>query len=184
MEYGGAVHLPLSPTPNLHHVSHLTIFVKKIDHNIVPPPLPPKNVFSLTEQWFMKAEECFDLNDSDDDDFLFFKPSPSRQSSSIQHYHQQVEVNVQGTGKMVVALVQLKILYQLLSGQLAQLSVHVYISLSVFIPTFSLRIVDLYPIICYLYGTFILIRPAKEVILLKSTAKRKRSPTQIRLSTG
>ncbi len=53
----------------------------------------------------MKAGECFDLNDSDDDDFLFFKPSPSRQSSSIQHCHEQVEVNVQGAGKMVMTLV-------------------------------------------------------------------------------
>ncbi|PBK79405.1 hypothetical protein ARMGADRAFT_136119 [Armillaria gallica] len=81
------------------------LFVKKIDRDVVPPSQSPKKVVPLTEQWFMKAEECFDLNDSDNDGFLSFKASPSRQSSSIQHFYQQVEVNVQGAGKMVMALV-------------------------------------------------------------------------------
>ncbi|KAK0432946.1 hypothetical protein EV421DRAFT_1451365 [Armillaria borealis] len=73
----------------------------KINRDVVPPPPPPRKVVPLTEQRFMKAEECFDLNASDDDS-LFFKPSPSRQSSSIQRCH---EVGVQGAGKMVMALV-------------------------------------------------------------------------------
>ncbi|PBK85931.1 hypothetical protein ARMGADRAFT_1086973 [Armillaria gallica] len=56
------------------------LFVKKIDRDVVPPPPPtPRKVVPLTEQTFMKAGECFDLNDGDDDDFLFFKPSPSRE---------------------------------------------------------------------------------------------------------
>ncbi|KAK0226854.1 hypothetical protein EDD85DRAFT_1027347 [Armillaria nabsnona] len=80
------------------------LFVKKIARDVPPPP-PPRKVVPLTEQRFMKAEQCFDLNDSDNDDSLFFKPSPSRQSSSMQRCHEQVEVDVQGAGKMVMALV-------------------------------------------------------------------------------
>ncbi len=57
----------------------------------------------------MNTEQCFDLNDSDDDDddedSLFFKRNATRQSSTIQRCHGQVEVDVQGAGKMLVALV-------------------------------------------------------------------------------
>ncbi|KAK0477161.1 hypothetical protein EDD18DRAFT_1337998 [Armillaria luteobubalina] len=80
------------------------LFVKKINRDIVPPPLPRKAV-PLTEQRFMKREEVFDLNDSDDDDSLFYKPSLRKDSSSMQGCHEQVEVNVRGAGKMVMALV-------------------------------------------------------------------------------
>ncbi|KAK0226803.1 hypothetical protein EDD85DRAFT_976034 [Armillaria nabsnona] len=73
------------------------IFVKKIDRNAFPPPLPPRKVVPLTEQRFMKAAQCFDLNESDDDDdSLFFKPSPMKESSSMQRCHEQVEVNFKG----------------------------------------------------------------------------------------
>ncbi|PBK79687.1 hypothetical protein ARMGADRAFT_1172281 [Armillaria gallica] len=87
------------------------LFVKKINRDVPPPPLPRK-VFPLTEQRFVKAKQCFDLNDSDDDndDSLFYKPSPSRQSSSMQRCHEQVEVEVRGAGKMVMALVLRKVL--------------------------------------------------------------------------
>ncbi len=50
------------------------LFVKKIARDVVPLP-PPMKVIPSTEQRFMKAEEGFNLNDSDDDDFLFFKPT-------------------------------------------------------------------------------------------------------------
>ncbi|PBK85918.1 hypothetical protein ARMGADRAFT_1035914 [Armillaria gallica] len=40
-----------------------------------------------------------------DDDSLFYKPSPSRQSSSMQRCHEQVEVEAHGAGKMVMVLV-------------------------------------------------------------------------------
>ncbi len=41
----------------------------------------------------MKAEQCFDLNESDDDDnSLLFKPSPMKESSSMQCCHEQVEI--------------------------------------------------------------------------------------------
>ncbi len=54
----------------------------------------------------MKAEQCFDLSNSDDDDdTLYFKRSATRQSSSMQRCHRQVEFDIQGTGKMVIALV-------------------------------------------------------------------------------
>ncbi len=54
----------------------------------------------------MKAEQCFDLNDSnDDDDSLFFKRSATRQSSSMQRCHSHVEFDIQGAGKMVIVLV-------------------------------------------------------------------------------
>ncbi|PBK62036.1 hypothetical protein ARMSODRAFT_981024 [Armillaria solidipes] len=80
------------------------LFVKKIDRDVPPPP--PRKVVPLVEQRFMKAEQCFDLNESDDDDdSLFFKPCPSRQSISMQRCHEQVEVEVQGAGKMVMTLV-------------------------------------------------------------------------------
>ncbi|KAK0226831.1 hypothetical protein EDD85DRAFT_976086 [Armillaria nabsnona] len=47
------------------------LFVKKIDRDISPPP--PRKVIPLMEQRFMKREQCFDLNESDDDDdSLFF----------------------------------------------------------------------------------------------------------------
>ncbi|PBK85913.1 hypothetical protein ARMGADRAFT_1035912 [Armillaria gallica] len=60
------------------------LFLKKIDCDVVPPPpLTSRKVVPLTEKRFMKTEKCFDLNDSDDDDSPFFKPSPSTQSSSI-----------------------------------------------------------------------------------------------------
>ncbi|PBK80363.1 hypothetical protein ARMGADRAFT_1020928 [Armillaria gallica] len=82
------------------------LFVKKIARDVVPPPQPPRKVVSLTEQRFMKAEQCFDLNDSgDDDDSLFFKPSPTRHSSSMHRCQEQVDVDIQGAGKMVMALV-------------------------------------------------------------------------------
>ncbi|KAK0471468.1 hypothetical protein IW261DRAFT_1597272 [Armillaria novae-zelandiae] len=83
------------------------LFVKKINRD-VPPPLPPK-VVPLTEQRFMKREECFDLNDSDDDDSLFYKPTLRKESSSIQGCHEHVEVNVRGAGKMVMASLTLAI---------------------------------------------------------------------------
>ncbi len=82
------------------------LFVKKIARDVVPRPQAPRKVVPLTEQRFMKAEQCSNLNDSDDDDdSLFFKPTPSRQSTSMQRCHEQVEVDVQGAGKMVMALV-------------------------------------------------------------------------------
>ncbi|KAK0190186.1 hypothetical protein F5146DRAFT_1002356 [Armillaria mellea] len=74
--------------------------VKKIDHDVAPPPVPPK-IVPLTGQRFMKREECFDLDDSDDDS-LFYRPSPSGERSSIQRCHEQVEVQVQGAGKMII----------------------------------------------------------------------------------
>ncbi|SJL18879.1 uncharacterized protein ARMOST_22481 [Armillaria ostoyae] len=80
------------------------LFVKKIDRDV--PPLSLRKVVPSTEQRFMKAEQCFDLNESDDDDdSLLFKPCPSRQSSFIQQCHEQVEVEVEGARKMVMALV-------------------------------------------------------------------------------
>ncbi|KAK0209929.1 hypothetical protein IW262DRAFT_499427 [Armillaria fumosa] len=80
------------------------LFVKKINRDAVPPPLPRK-VVPLTEQRFMKREECFNLDDSDDDDSLFYKPNTRRESSSVQGCHEGVEVDVRGAGKMVIALV-------------------------------------------------------------------------------
>ncbi len=55
----------------------------------------------------MKAKQCSDFNDSDDNDngSLFFKPSATRQSSSIQRCHEHVEVDGHGAGKMVLVLV-------------------------------------------------------------------------------
>ncbi|PBK62041.1 hypothetical protein ARMSODRAFT_1062107 [Armillaria solidipes] len=78
------------------------LFVKKISRDVPPPP--PRKVIPLAEQRFMRGEQCFDLNDSDDEDSLFFKPSPSSHSSSIQRCHEQVELEVEGAGKMVMAL--------------------------------------------------------------------------------
>ncbi|KAK0471458.1 hypothetical protein IW261DRAFT_894432 [Armillaria novae-zelandiae] len=100
--------LSLPPLPRSRSSSCLPLpfedlFVKKINRDI-PPPLPPK-VVPLAEQRFMKREECFDLNDSDDDDSLFYKPTLRKESSSIQAYHEQVEVDVRGAGKVVMALV-------------------------------------------------------------------------------
>ncbi|SJL17972.1 uncharacterized protein ARMOST_21543 [Armillaria ostoyae] len=81
------------------------LFVKKINRDVPPPP-PPRKVVPLMEQRFMKAEQCFDLNESDDDDdSLFFKPSPRNESSSLRSCREQVEVDVQGAGKMVMTLV-------------------------------------------------------------------------------
>ncbi len=51
----------------------------------------------------MKREECLNLNDSDDDDNLFYEPSPSGESTSMPGCHEQVDVDVQGAGKMVMA---------------------------------------------------------------------------------
>ncbi|PBK79690.1 hypothetical protein ARMGADRAFT_1069342 [Armillaria gallica] len=82
------------------------LFVKKIARDVVPRPPALKKVVRLAEQRFMKTEQCFDLNDNDDDDdSLFFKPTPNRHSSSMQRCHEQVEVDIQGAGKMVMALV-------------------------------------------------------------------------------
>ncbi len=53
----------------------------------------------------MKAEQRFDFNDSDDDDSPFFKLSATRQSSSMQRCREQVEVDIHGAGKMVMAQV-------------------------------------------------------------------------------
>ncbi|KAK0482927.1 hypothetical protein EDD18DRAFT_1112444 [Armillaria luteobubalina] len=80
------------------------LFVKKINRDVVPPP-PPRKVVPLTEQRFMKREECFDLNDSDDDDSLFYKPSLRKDSSSMQGCQEQIEVDVRGAGTVVMALV-------------------------------------------------------------------------------
>ncbi|KAK0190194.1 hypothetical protein F5146DRAFT_1201879 [Armillaria mellea] len=68
------------------------LFVEKITCNIAPP-LPPRKAVPLTEQQFMKTEQCLGLNDSDDDDnSLFYTPNPSVQSSSIQGFQEQVQV--------------------------------------------------------------------------------------------
>ncbi len=80
--------------------------MKKIDRDVVPPPPPPpRKVVPLAEELFMKGKEYFDINDSDDNDSLFYKPSLRKESSSIQGCQEQVEVDVQGAGKMVMALV-------------------------------------------------------------------------------
>ncbi|PBK85907.1 hypothetical protein ARMGADRAFT_1086943 [Armillaria gallica] len=99
MEYSGAV-------PPLATSSSPLLILAKIDCDVVPPP-PPRIVIPLTEQTFMKGEQCFDLNDSDndDDDSLFFKQSATGQSSSMQRCREQVEVDFHGAGKMVIALV-------------------------------------------------------------------------------
>ncbi|KAK0209901.1 hypothetical protein IW262DRAFT_1498189 [Armillaria fumosa] len=69
--------------PVRHDLTH-SLFVKKVDLGVPPPPPPPRKVVPLTEQQFIKREECPDLNDSDNDDSLFYKSSPSRESNSIQ----------------------------------------------------------------------------------------------------
>ncbi|KAK0184247.1 hypothetical protein F5146DRAFT_252895 [Armillaria mellea] len=57
------------------------LFVKKINRDVVPPPLPRKGV-PLMEQGFMKREECFDPNNSNDNS-LFYKPQPSRNAGTM-----------------------------------------------------------------------------------------------------
>ncbi len=80
-------------------------FVTKIAHDVAPPP-PPRKVVPLTEQRFMKAEQRFDFNDSDDDDDSpFFKLSATRQRSSMQRCHEQANVGVHGAVKIVMARV-------------------------------------------------------------------------------
>ncbi|KAK0485524.1 hypothetical protein EDD18DRAFT_698746 [Armillaria luteobubalina] len=79
------------------------LFVKKINRDVFPPLLPRK-VVPLTETRFMKREECFDLNDSDDDS-LFYKPSLQKDSRSMQGCQEQIEVDVRGAGTVVMALV-------------------------------------------------------------------------------
>ncbi|KAK0437420.1 uncharacterized protein EV420DRAFT_1487116 [Desarmillaria tabescens] len=66
------------------------------------------NKIPLKGQRFARTEpveRCFVLNDSDDDDDLFFKSSRRNESMSVKGYHEQVEVDVQGARKMVMALV-------------------------------------------------------------------------------
>ncbi len=89
---------PLSHSRSLPCLPFDDLFVKKINRDVVPPPPPRKDV-PLTEQRFMKREECFDLNDSDDDDSLFYKPSASGGSTSMPGCHEQVDVDVQGAGR-------------------------------------------------------------------------------------
>ncbi|KAK0207809.1 hypothetical protein IW262DRAFT_1529398 [Armillaria fumosa] len=55
------------------------LFTKPIKRDVVPPPLP-RNVIPSMVHRFMMREDCFDLDDSDDDDSLLYKPSPPRQS--------------------------------------------------------------------------------------------------------
>ncbi len=50
---------------------------------------------------FTKAEQVLDLNEGEDDDSLFFIPSPRTENISTQCCHQQIEVDVQGAGNMV-----------------------------------------------------------------------------------
>ncbi len=64
---------------------------------IVPMP-PPKNPVPFKDQRFGREEQCFDFNDRDNVD-LFFKPSPRKESRSIQRYREQVEVDIQGAGE-------------------------------------------------------------------------------------
>ncbi len=99
MVFSGAVYLLLAPAPDPRQVSHSTISCN------VPLRPPPRKVVPLTEQRYMNVEQCFDLNNSDDDDSLFFKPSPSRHSSLMQHCHEHVEIDIQGAGKLVMVLV-------------------------------------------------------------------------------
>ncbi|KAK0481061.1 hypothetical protein EDD18DRAFT_799676 [Armillaria luteobubalina] len=100
------------PSPSLPHIprsrslpclSFNDLYVK-INRDTVSPPLPRK-VDPLTEQKFMKREERFDLNDSDDDDSLFYTPSRRKEINPIQGCHEQVKVSVRRSGKMVMALV-------------------------------------------------------------------------------
>ncbi|KAK0432962.1 hypothetical protein EV421DRAFT_1741952 [Armillaria borealis] len=75
-----------------------------INHDVPPPP--PSEVIPLKEQRFGRREQYFFLNDSEDDkNDLFFKPSARKESISLQNCHEQVQVDVQGPGKMVMVLV-------------------------------------------------------------------------------
>ncbi|KAK0432061.1 hypothetical protein EV421DRAFT_1911252 [Armillaria borealis] len=47
------------------------LFVKKIDRDVVPLP-PPRKVIPLMKQWFMKAEQCFDLKERGQENFYAF----------------------------------------------------------------------------------------------------------------
>ncbi|KAK0190197.1 hypothetical protein F5146DRAFT_1002366 [Armillaria mellea] len=66
----------------------------------------------ISKQTFTKAEQCFGLNDGEDDD----SPSSLHRSLSlnkvgimIQHCHAQIEVDIQGAIRMVMALGVLKL---------------------------------------------------------------------------
>ncbi|KAK0432076.1 hypothetical protein EV421DRAFT_1742595 [Armillaria borealis] len=98
------------PSPSLPHSRSSPcppfddVFMKKIARDFAPPL--PRIVIPLMEQRFMKAEQCFGFNNSDDNnDLPFFTLSATRQSSSMQHCHEEVEVDVHGAGKMVMVSV-------------------------------------------------------------------------------
>ncbi len=76
-------------------------FVKEVQRIVPLPPL--KNILPFKDQRFRWEEECFDFNDRDNND-LFFKPSPRKESRLIQLYQEQVEVDIPGAGKIVMAL--------------------------------------------------------------------------------
>ena len=104
-EYIGAVQLSrYGVSPRSRSLPCLTfddIFVKEVQR-IVPMP-PPKNPVPFKDERFGREEQCFDFNDRDDNE-SFFRPSRSKESCSLQRYQEQVEVDIQGAGKIVMVL--------------------------------------------------------------------------------
>ncbi len=78
MEYSDVIHLPRYHLHRPRSSPCFTfddLFVKKIILDVIPPS-SPRRIIPLTEQRFMKAEQCFDLKESDEDDeSLFYKTS-------------------------------------------------------------------------------------------------------------
>ncbi len=82
------------------------LFVKKIARDVVSPPQPPRKVVPLTEQRFMRQNSVSTSTTAATTTTpCSLNPSPSRHSSSMQRCQEEVEVDIQGAGKMVMALV-------------------------------------------------------------------------------
>ncbi len=50
------------------------------------------------------GEQGFVLNDGGSDDEFFYKPSPRRKSGSMQRCYEQIQVDIEGARKVVMAL--------------------------------------------------------------------------------
>ncbi len=78
MEYSDVIHHPryrLHRSRSSPRFPFDDLFVKNINRDVIPPQ-PPRRIIPLTEQSFMKAELCFDLKESgDDEEYLFYKTS-------------------------------------------------------------------------------------------------------------
>ncbi|SJL15296.1 uncharacterized protein ARMOST_18789 [Armillaria ostoyae] len=84
-------------------MSHIRSFLREEERTHCSSAASEEAV-SFKDPRFGREEQGFDINHRDDE-VLVFESSPRKESSSIQSWREQVEVDIQGAEKMVMVMV-------------------------------------------------------------------------------